>query len=173
MLFFLEPLSPLPRLVIAGAGHIGRAVAHLGHLLDFEVTVIDDRAEFANRERLPEVDTIVLDDIGRAVAEFPSAPDTYFVIVTRGHRDDAGALRACIKLPAAYVGMIGSRRKISLMREEFIAREWATAREFDRVHAPIGLPIGSKTVEEIGVSIAAELVQVRSGRTGEKAVRDR
>jgi len=170
--FFLEPLFPLPRLVIAGAGHIGRAVAHLGHLLDFEVTVIDDRAEFANRERLPEVDTIVVDEIGRAVAGFPAAPDAFIVIVTRGHRDDADALRACIRSSAAYVGMIGSRRKIALMREEFIAKKWATAQEFDRVHAPIGLPIGSKTIEEIAVSIAAEIVRVRSGGAGEKGGRD-
>ncbi len=169
---FLEPLSPLPRLVIAGAGHIGRAVARLGQLLDFEVTVIDDRAEYANRERLPEADTIMVDDIGRAVAGFPVEPDTYIVIVTRGHLNDAEALRACIKSSAAYIGMVGSRRKIALMREEFMAKRWATAREFDRIHAPIGLPIGSKTVEEIAVSIAAELVQVRSGSAGEKAGRD-
>ena len=169
---FLEPLSPLPRLVIAGAGHIGRAVARLGQLLDFEVTVIDDRAEYANRRRLPEADTIMVDDIGRAVAGFPVEPDTYIVIVTRGHLNDAEALRACIKSSAAYIGMVGSRRKIALMREEFMAKRWATAREFDRIHAPIGLPIGSKTVEEIAVSIAAELVQVRSGSAGEKAGRD-
>jgi len=167
-LIFLEPLSPLPRLVIAGAGHIGQAVAHLGSLLDFEVTVIDDRAELANPKRLPEVDTIAVDDIGRAVAGFSIASDTYIVIVTRGHRDDAAALRACIKSSAAYIGMIGSRRKIALMREEFVAKKWATAQEFDRVHAPIGLPIGSKTVEEIAISIAAELVRVRSGGAGGK-----
>jgi xanthine dehydrogenase accessory factor len=166
--YFLEPLSPLPRLVIAGAGHVGRAVAHLGALLDFEVIVIDDRPEFANQERLPEAGTIVVDDIGRALAKLPIASDTYFVIVTRGHSNDADALRSCIKSSAAYIGMIGSRRKIALMREEFLARGWATAQEFDRVHAPIGLQIGSKTVEEIAVSIAAELVQVRSGGAGEK-----
>lgn len=168
---FLEPLFPLPRLVIAGAGHVGRAVAHLGHLLDFEVTVIDDRAKYANRARFPEAERIIVREIGRALAEFPISDDTYVVIVTREHRHDAAALRACIRSPAAYIGMIGSRRKIALMREEFIAREWAAAEEFDRVHAPIGLPIGSTTVEEIAVSIAAELVQVRSARTGKGAGR--
>jgi xanthine dehydrogenase accessory factor len=167
-LLFLEPLSPLPRLVIAGAGHVGRAVAHLGQLLDFEVNVIDDRAEFANPERFPEAEKIIVGDIGRALAGFPSGSDIYIVIVTRGHRDDAAALRACVKSSFAYIGMIGSRRKIALMREEFIAEGWSTAQAFDRVHAPIGLPIGSKTVEEIAVSIAAELVQARSGGAGGK-----
>jgi xanthine dehydrogenase accessory factor len=167
VLFFFEPLSPLFRLVIAGAGHIGQAVAHLGSLLDFEVTVIDDRVEFANPERFPQTDAMIVADIGRALADFPVSSDTYVVIVTRGHSYDAEALRACIQSSAAYIGMIGSRRKVSLMREKFVSEGWATAAQFDRVHAPIGLEIGSKTVEEIAVSIAAELVRVRS-HVGEK-----
>jgi xanthine dehydrogenase accessory factor len=171
-LLFLEPLFPLPRLVIAGAGHIGQAVARLGKLLDFEVTIIDDRAEYASRERFPETDHIVVDDIGRAVRDFPIGPDTYVVIVTRGHSHDAEALQACIRSPAVYLGMIGSRRKISLMREKFISEHWASAAEFDRVHSPIGLEIGSKTIEEIAVSIAAELVKVRSDSREPKAVGD-
>jgi xanthine dehydrogenase accessory factor len=162
ILFFLEPLSPLPRLVIAGAGHIGQAVAHLGSRLGFEVTVIDDRADLATSERFPDADAIVVAGIGQAVADFPIASDTYIVIVTRGHSHDAEALRCCIQSSASYVGMIGSKRKIALMREKFIAAGWTTAQQFDRVHAPIGLEIGSKTVEEIAVSIAAELVLVRS-----------
>jgi xanthine dehydrogenase accessory factor len=171
-LLFLEPLFPLPRLVIAGAGHIGQAVARLGKLLDFEVTVIDDRAEYATRVRFPEADRIVVDDIGRAVENLPISSDTYVVIVTRGHSRDAEALRACIRSPAAYLGMIGSQRKIALMREKFIAEGWASAGEFDQVHAPIGLEIGSKTIEEIAVSIAAELVKVRSeGRVKKAAER--
>jgi len=161
-LLFLEPLYPLPKLVIAGAGHIGRAVAHLGGLLGFEVTVIDDRAEFADSKRFPEADTVIVKDIGRAVADFAITSDTYVVIVTRGHSHDAEALRACIKSSAAYIGVIGSRRKVSLTREKFISEGWATAAQFDRVRAPIGLEIGSTTVDEIAVSIAAELVLVRS-----------
>jgi xanthine dehydrogenase accessory factor len=171
-LLFLEPLFPLSQLVIAGAGHIGQAVARLGRLLDFEVTVIDDRAEYASRERFPEADRVVVDDVGRAVENFPIGPDTYIVIVTRGHRHDAEALRACIRSRAAYLGMIGSRRKIFLMREKFVSAHWASAAEFDRVHAPIGLEIGSKTIEEIAVSIAAELVKVRSESREQKATED-
>ncbi len=91
-------------------------------------------------------------------------PDGYFVIVTRGHAKDAEALRAVVRREAAYLGMIGSRTKIGIMQREFLEKGWATAEEWARVHAPIGLEIGSKTVEEIAVSIAAELVQVRAGR---------
>jgi len=158
---FLEPILPPSRLIIAGAGHIGRAVSHLGRLLDFEVTVIDDRREFANRKNLPDADHIIRADIGTALRSLPLARDVYVVIVTRGHANDADALRACVRSGAGYIGMVGSRTKIGLMRREFLARGWATARQFDRVRAPIGLPILSETVEEIAVSIAAELVRTR------------
>jgi len=159
---FLEPILPLPQLVIAGAGHIGQAVAHLGSLLNFEVTVIDDRPEFANRERLPDTDYIIVKEIERAVQDFPLSSDTYLVIVTRGHNHDAEALRQCIASEAAYIGMIGSARKIALMRKKFLEEKWATPSQFDRVYAPIGVDIDSKTVEEIAISIAAQLVLIRS-----------
>ena len=159
---FIEPVLALPRLIIAGAGHVGRAVTRLGSLLDFSVTVIDDRLEFANAAHAPEADEIVVGGIGEALGRIEDTPDNYFVIVTRGHQKDAEALRAVVGRPAAYVGMIGSRRKTDIMHDEFLKRGWATPEEWEKVHAPIGLDIGSKTVEEIAVSIAAELVLVRS-----------
>jgi xanthine dehydrogenase accessory factor len=159
---FLEPIFPLPQLVIAGAGHIGQAVTHLGSLLNFEVAVIDDRPEFANKERLPDADHIIVDEIGNAIQNFPISSDTYLVIVTRGHKHDGAALRQCISSEVAYIGMIGSIRKIKLMRKKFLEEGWATSRQFDRVCAPIGIDIQSKTVEEIAISIAAQLVLVRS-----------
>ncbi len=161
-LLFLEPILPLPQLVIAGAGHIGRALAHLGTLLNFDVTVIDDRAEYANSNRFPYTDQIIVGDIGQAIKDFSVSSDTFIVIVTRGHKFDAEVLKNCISSSAAYVGMIGSRRKIALLKEEFLSEGWATPEEIDRIHAPIGLEINSKTVEEIAVSIAAQLVLVRS-----------
>jgi xanthine dehydrogenase accessory factor len=164
-LWFIEPVSPLPRLVIAGAGHIGRAVARLGSLLDFSVTVIDDRPEFANAENIPEADEIIVGPIGESVAGIEDSPDNYFVIVTRGHQKDGEALLAALGRPAAYVGMIGSRTKIELMRRESVETGRAAAGDWARIHAPIGVDIGSKTVEEIAVSIAAELVLVRGKRT--------
>jgi xanthine dehydrogenase accessory factor len=159
---YLEPQFPLSRLVIAGAGHVGKAVAHIGHLLDFEVMVIDDRPEFANKDNVPEADHILLGDIGKTIEGIPKTADTYIVIVTRGHSQDAAALKSCIGSTAAYIGMIGSGRKIALMREKFIDSGWATADQFDRVYAPIGMDIQSKTIQEIAVSIAAQLVRVRA-----------
>jgi xanthine dehydrogenase accessory factor len=163
-LIFLESVRPLPRLIIAGAGHIGRAVARLGSLLDWSVTVIDDRPEFANADNVPEADEIIVGDIGESVRRIEDSPENYFVIVTRGHQKDAEALRAAIGRPAAYIGLIGSRRKIEIVHCEFLDSGWATADTWAKVHAPIGVEIGSKTVEEISVSIAAELVLIRSGR---------
>jgi xanthine dehydrogenase accessory factor len=163
---FAEPVWPLPRLIIAGAGHVGKAVAHLGSLLDFEVTVIDDRAEFANKHNIPDADGLIVGEIAAAARAIPDSPENYFVIVTRGHRHDAEALRTVIKRGVAYVGMIGSRTKVDLMRREFLENGWATEEEWGRVRAPIGLDIRSRTVEEIAVSIAAELVLVRAGRPG-------
>ncbi|HYA49050.1 MAG TPA: XdhC family protein, partial [Burkholderiales bacterium] len=149
---------------IAGAGHVGKAVAHLGALLDFEVTVVDDRPEFADPTNIPDADVLVVAGIEEALRNVPDSPENYFVIVTRGHRHDAEALRAVVARPAAYVGMIGSRTKVDVMRREFLEKGWATEEEWARVRAPIGLDIRSQTVEEIAVSIAAELVLVRAGQ---------
>lgn len=159
---FIEPVLPLPKLYIAGAGHIGKALAHLAGLLDFEVTVIDDRAEYASSRNIPDADRIIVGTFGELVRDLPMTRDTYVVIATRGHSDDADALKACIGSELAYLGMLGSRKKIRHMREKFLSEGWATQEQFDRVHAPVGLEIGSKTVQEIVLSIAAQLVQVRN-----------
>jgi xanthine dehydrogenase accessory factor len=163
--FYLETIAPEPRLLIAGAGHVGKALAHLAKLLDFEITMIDDRPEFANREQIPDSDHFKVREIGPAVRESDISPDTYVVIVTHGHQHDAEALKACIDSDAAYVGMIGSRHKVATLKKEFLARGWATEDQWKRIHTPIGIDIGSKTVQEIALSIAAELVQVRSKKT--------
>jgi len=158
---YLEPVFPSARLIIVGAGHIGRAVSHLGSLLNFEITVIDDRPEYANKIRLPDADHIIVEKIGNAVRNCAITPDTYLVIATRGHQHDIEALRECIGSDAAYIGMIGSRKKVRFTRNKFLEQGWANEEQFDQVHAPIGLSIGSKTVAEIAVSIAAQLIEVR------------
>ncbi len=163
--FYLEPVFPLPELIIAGAGHIGKALSHLGKLIGFEVTVIDNRSEYANSYNLPDTDHIIVDDIGRAVENIEKHSDTFIVIVTRGHSDDAVALKSCIGSGAGYVGMIGSRDKVAKMHSDFISRGWATEDQWKRIFTPIGLDIRSKTVEEIAVSIAAQMVLVRNSRT--------
>jgi xanthine dehydrogenase accessory factor len=163
-LFFIEPIFPPEQLIIAGAGHIGKALAHLGSILDFEVTVIDDRPEYANFENIPDADHIIVKDIGEAMSELKKSEDTYVVIVTRGHKDDAAALKPCFGTHLAYTGMIGSRKKIAAMRMSFIDNGLASDVMWDAIHAPVGLEIRSQTVEEIAVSIAAQLVLVRNSK---------
>ena len=167
--YFLEPVFPLPILVICGAGHIGKAVAHLGNMLEFEVVVVDEREEFASRENIPDADRIIVRDIGQAMQSMDCTPETYIVIVTRGHKNDADALKACIGSKAAYIGMIGSATKIALMRDKFISEGMATPGQWDSIYAPIGVDIHSKTVQEIAVSIAAQLVRIRNQKTATHA----
>ena len=163
-LFFLEALFPPQKLIIAGAGHIGRALAHLGSMVDFEVTVIDDRPEFANFENIPDADHLIVKDIGKAMAELNKNGDTFVVIVTRGHKNDAEALKPCIGANLAYTGMIGSKSKIASMKTDFMNNGWATQKEWNSIYSPVGLEIKSTTVEEIAISIAAQLILVRNSK---------
>jgi xanthine dehydrogenase accessory factor len=158
---FVEPVVPSPHLLIAGGGHVGQAVAQEALRVGFDVTVIDDRPEFAAAELFPPGVCVLCGPIAGQIAGCPLDEQTYVVLVTRGHRHDAQALTACIRRPLAYLGMIGSRRKVALMRQEFLATGLATAEEFERVRAPIGLEIGALTVPEIAVSIVAQLIAVR------------
>ena len=161
-LAFLESVIPQPQLIIAGAGHVGKALSHLGKLLDFEVTVWDDRSEYANKSNLPDADKVLSGSLDESLGNMIADRDTFVVIVTRGHKKDADVLRKFIGLEAGYIGMIGSRKKIVMVRESFLKNGWATAEQWNRIHTPIGLEIGSKTVQEIAVSIAAQLIQVRN-----------
>ena len=158
---FLESIVPLPQLIIAGAGHVGKALSHLAKLLDFEVIVWDDRPEFANKTNLPDSDKILSGNLEASFENINVATDTFIVIVTRGHKNDADVLRKFIGSNAGYIGMIGSRRKIAQVRETFLNKGWATIEQWEKIHTPIGLEISSKTVQEIALSIAAQLVQVR------------
>ena len=162
MSVFLEPLQPRPTLLIAGAGHVGQALCHLGNWLDFDVAIVDDRADFASKARLPEADEIIIGDIAGELRKYPISHLTYVVIVTRGHQHDESALHSVVESDARYIGLIGSRRKIKLIFDDL--REAGVSTEnLRRVYAPIGLDIHSKTVPEIAVSIAAQLIQVRNG----------
>jgi xanthine dehydrogenase accessory factor len=158
----LEPMLPPPRLIIVGAGHIAVPLARLGKLLGFEVTVIDDRARFASRDRFPDADEIVVDAFDRAIERQTITPWTYLVLVTRGHEHDEATLRRVVGSPAPYIGMIGSRRRVLLVFQR-LAREGVPERFLDRVYAPVGLDIGSRTPEEIALAIMAEIVNVRRG----------
>jgi xanthine dehydrogenase accessory factor len=159
-----RPVLPAARLLIAGGGHVGQALATQASLVGFEVIVVEDRQEFAEASRYPSGVTARFGEFTEALAEFPIDQDTYVAIVGRGHPVDMKALVACIESPAAYIGMMGSRRKVSLVRKELIETGRATAEQFARIYAPIGLNIGAETVPEVAASIVAQLVAVR--RTG-------
>ena len=156
-----EPVIPKPLLLIAGGGHIGQALALQASLVGFDIVVIDDRKEFTDPALFAEGVITRCGHIPQEVSAFPVGADTFIVIVTRGHKHDAETLGACIHAPAAYIGMIGSRRKVALIRKNFMENGIATAKEFSRVFAPIGLDIAAVTVPEIASSIVAQLIAVR------------
>ncbi|MDW8104601.1 MAG: XdhC family protein [Armatimonadota bacterium] len=161
---YVEPVQPLPRLVLVGAGHIAHALAPMAASAGFDVVVIDDRPSFANSERFPTASRCIVGDIAGSLQELPTDSRTYIVIVTRGHRHDADALRVALHKPAAYVGMIGSKRKITVIYRDLLQRGEATLEQLAQVYSPLGLDIGAETVGEIAVSILAELVAVRRGK---------
>jgi xanthine dehydrogenase accessory factor len=157
---FVEPLLPQALLYIFGAGHVSVSLYKVAKDSGFSVTVIDDRATYASRERFPEAQEVIAEDFDQAMARLALTEAAYIVIVTRGHRDDMRILRWAVQTKARYVGMIGSRRKtIGIFRE--LQKEGLPASLFDHVYAPIGLDIGASTPEEIAVSITAELIAVR------------
>ncbi|MBR8535492.1 XdhC family protein [Carboxylicivirga sediminis] len=166
----VEWLSPPARLIIVGAGHIGQALCHIGSLLDFEVTVLDNRPEYANEAMLPDARQLIIGNLSDSIKKLQPTPDTYVVIVTQGHKTDYASLLACLKSDAGYIGMIGSKRKVQLIKEDLLNKKLATQTELDAIYSPIGLDIGAKTVQEIAVSIAAELVQVRRKKVSVKDV---
>jgi xanthine dehydrogenase accessory factor len=157
----VEPICLRPLLIITGGGHVGQALAHQAVLVGFDVTVLDDRLEFTRPELYPPGVTTQCDDMAKTIAERALTRDTFIVIVTRGHQQDALVLASCINRAAGYIGMIGSRRKIAVMRGSMIAAGTTNEAQFDRIYAPIGLDIGSVTAPEIAASIVAQLIAVR------------
>jgi xanthine dehydrogenase accessory factor len=170
---YVEPHLPPPELVILGAGHVARPLCRLGAMLGFRVLVLDDRPEFATRERFPEADEVRVPDFSDPFRDLRIGGGTYLVLVTRGHKYDFEALRDVLRRPErpAYVGMIGSRRRTRAALESLV-REGIDDERLRAVHAPIGLDLRGETPDEIAVSIAAEIVMVRRGGTGQP-LRDR
>jgi xanthine dehydrogenase accessory factor len=161
----IEVVEAPARLVIVGGGHIGRSLCRIGAECGFSVTVIDDRPDYANRERFPEADHVICADFDTALGELPVDHNTYAVLVTRGHKQDELSLRLLIERPAAYLGMIGSKRRTGAVLQH-LADDGFPADALARVRTPIGLDIGAETPEEIAVSILAEMIMVRRGGTG-------
>jgi xanthine dehydrogenase accessory factor len=155
------PMLPRCRLVIVGGGHVGQAVGNLAAELDFDVWAIDDRAEYVTEQRFPRAERRIAGAMGDVLPALEITSSTYCLIVTRGHNHDEEALYHLVDRGARYVGMIGSKRKIKLIFDDLVA-EGISPEALARVHAPVGLDIGSQTVMEIAISITAELVAHRN-----------
>ena len=161
---FLDPVAGAQRLIIAGAGHIAQPLASFASALGFHVTVIDDRAAFANRERFPTANEIVVRSFAEAIAALKLDRYCYLVSITRGHAYDEEVVRTALaRADGSFIGMIGSRRRVRTTLER-LEREGFARGLLNQVHAPLGLAIGAETPEEIALSIIAEIVRER--RTG-------
>jgi xanthine dehydrogenase accessory factor len=160
---YIEPIEPSPDLYIFGAGHVGFHLGRLAHEVGFAVRVVDDREKFANAERFPTAEEIVVDDIPAWIARARLPAHAYAVIVTRGHTNDLEALRALAPHELRYLGLIGSRAKVARIFDALRADQMSPEL-LQRVHAPIGLDIGAVTPQEIAVAILAELIAVKHGK---------
>ena len=158
---FAEKLAGRQRVVVCGGGHVSLALEQVLKTLPLHLTVIDDRPEFASKERFRLADRVLCQDYRRALREHDFGEEAYFVIVTRGHASDDDCLSEILRLPRAYVGMIGSGRKVALAFQRLRA-DGFSEEEMKRVHAPVGLSIGAQTPAEIAVSIAAEIIQEKN-----------
>ena len=157
---FIEPILNPPALYIFGGGHIALALTKMGKLCGFNITVIDDRAEFAHAERFPEAEVILAEDFTKSFPQVKIDKSSYIVIVTHGHQHDEVVLEWAVGTPARYIGMIGSKTKNETIYSHLLTKG-ITREQLERVHAPIGLEIGAQTPEEIAISILAELIKVR------------
>ncbi|MES1023774.1 XdhC family protein [Gloeocapsa sp. BRSZ] len=160
---FREILMPLPTLLIVGAGHVAVPLAAIAAMIGFRVTVVDDRAEFATRERFPQAAEVIVQSLTFALK--CGLDSQYVALVTRGIQHDLEALRLLLQKPAQYIGMIGSRKRVRLVCQQ-LQQEGYSPEVLTSLYAPIGLDIGALTPEEIAVSICAELIKVRRGGTG-------
>ena len=164
---FIEPLLGKPVLLIVGGGHVGKAVAHLGKWLGFRVAISDDRPEFCNKEANPDAEEfypVALKDLPSSLS---ITPNTYIVLTTRGMPIDVPGLPALLATPAAYIGVIGSKRRWLSTRSALI--EMGVPNEqLDKIYSPIGIELMAETPEEIAVSILAEILMLRNGASGEQ-----
>jgi xanthine dehydrogenase accessory factor len=159
-----EPFIPPAPLYIFGAGHVSRFTARVAAMVGFRTVVLDDREEYANRERFPEADeVVVLPSFAGCCDSFKDDAEAFVVIVTRGHLHDRTVLAEALRTRARYVGMIGSSTKRNKIYDSLLADGFTRA-DIERCYSPIGLPLGGQTPEEIAVSIVGELIQVRAGK---------
>lgn len=161
--YFYDVIEPMNKLLILGGGYVGYAIYQLADILGFEVTVFDDRPEFVTKDRFPKAVYMESGDFKTLIDNYKFNNHTYVTIVTRGHLQDAECLKGVIRKDLKYIGLIGSKRKISLIIEDLKESKYSEE-EINRIHAPIGLNIGAETPEEIAVSIMAEIIGVKYGK---------
>jgi xanthine dehydrogenase accessory factor len=160
VLVYIEPIMLEPHLVVLGAGHVGKMLSKLARFTGFRVTVVDDRAEFVNRENIPDANDLLVQEFERAFEQVPVAKETSIVVATRGHNHDLDAVKAALRTEAGYIGLLGSKRKKALLHKA-LREAGFSANDIDRVVIPVGIGIGSVTPEEIAVSIMAQIIQRR------------
>ena len=160
---FRERIGRQLKLIVCGAGHVSIPIIKIGKMLGFAVTVLEDRPKFADNARTAGADRVICERFEDALEMISGDQDSWFVIVTRGHRYDRACLEQILHKTSAYVGMMGSRRRVAIVKEQL--EESGIAKEtLDEVHTPIGLNIGAETPEEIAVSVMAEIIQVKNSR---------
>lgn len=159
---FIEPILPVQTVYVFGAGHVSLSLSKAAKLAGFRTVVVDNRENFANRERFPEADEVYAEEFEEVFPKLSVSESSYLVIVTRGHKDDMRVLRWAVATPARYIGMIGSKRKALEVFKE-LEKEGLSRSQLERVHTPMGLEIGALMPEEIAVSVVAELIAVRRG----------
>jgi xanthine dehydrogenase accessory factor len=162
MQVFIDPIEGTPTLLLFGAGHVAQPLARLARSVGFRVEVADDRVKFANTERFPDADRIVVDGFAEAAEKMTIGRSSYAVVVTRGHKGDADALQAVLGKGLRFVGLLGSRPKAVHVMTELTERGVGPD-ELREIHVPLGVEIGAQSPEEIAVSIMAMLIAVRRG----------
>ncbi|MSO19918.1 MAG: xanthine dehydrogenase [Acidobacteria bacterium] len=166
---FVEPILPTPTVYIFGAGHVSISLSKVATMAGFETVIIDDRENYANRERFPEAREVHAGDFDEVCAKLEPNSSSYLIAVTRGHKDDMRVLRWAAGTEARYIGMIGSKRKVHEIVHFLEEKEGIPVEKLARVHAPIGLEIGAISPEEIAISIVAEMIAVRRNALGNRS----
>jgi xanthine dehydrogenase accessory factor len=164
---YIEPILPKATLLIYGMGHVGQAIAHLGKWLDFRIIACDDRADYASEDKIPDVDQRIQCELADLTKQTEINDQTYIILATRGVDVDAAGLPAILNSPAAYIGVIGSRRRWEVTAQK-LQDSGIPKNDILRINSPMGLEIHAETPEEIALSILAEIVMIRRGGTGEK-----
>ena len=163
---FVEPMGNEPLVLVVGGGHVGKAVAHLARWIGFRVAVADDRPEFCTPEANPDAQAFYPLPMLEIPQVLNITPQTYIVLTTRGTDGDIAGLPGLLETKAAYIGVIGSRRRWTMTRNALLAAG-ISEEKLNRVHSPIGLELNAETPEEIAVSILAEIIKIRNGGTGQ------